>query len=344
MTGGTPPNEPNGPHGPRGPAGPHGPQGGPGPYEPPGSGSLVGALAPYLAQFAVVAREEHLTHAADLLGVSQPTLSRTMSRLESLLSVPLFLHVGRGIRLTPQGRRLLERAEQALALLDLAGQEIAADADAEHGLVRLAHLKSLGPRVVPALLGAFHAEHPAVRFVLTEASSPRMIELLRSGDVDLCLIAPAPDAAGIESEVLWEQELRLVVPTGHRWAGRARVALAGARDEPFVAMTREYGTRLLADALCREAGFSPRIALETDATDTVRALVAAGMGIAVLPHEGSPHPGTVDLALTRAPGGPAATRPLCLAWAGHAVRPPAATLVREFLRAHRSAPDRPNGP
>lgn len=325
MTQRTPPNGVDGAGGAPGPGGPGEP-----------GGDLVTALAPYLAQFVVVAREEHLTHAADLLGVSQPTLSRTMSRLESLLSVPLFVHVGRGIRLTPQGRRLLERAEEALTLLDLAQQEIAAEADAEHGLVRLAHLKSLGPRVVPALLGAFHTEHPYVRFKLTEASSVRMVELLRAGEADLCLIAPAPDAAGIDCEMLRRQELRLVVPAGHRWAARPRVALADCRYEAFVAMAEDYGTRRIADALCQDAGFVPRVVFETDATDTVRGLVAEGLGIALLPYEGLTRPGTADLPLALAPGAPPPTRSLCVAWSSHTVHPPAATLVREFLRGYRT--------
>ncbi|MFD5144594.1 LysR family transcriptional regulator [Streptomyces sp. NPDC058401] len=318
------------------PNGVPGADGVPGPGAPGEPGAdLATALAPYLAQFVVVAREEHLTHAADLLGVSQPTLSRTMSRLESLLSVPLFVHVGRGIRLTPQGRRLLERAEGALVLLELAQQEIAAEADAEHGLVRLAHLKSLGPRVVPALLGAFHAEHPYVRFTLTEASSVRMVELLRAGEADLCLIAPAPDAAGIDCETLRRQELRLVLPAGHRWATRPRVALADCRYEAFVAMAEDYGTRRIADGLCQDAGFVPRVVIETDSVDTVRGLVAEGLGIALLPYEGLTRPGTADVLLTLAPGAPPPTRSLCVAWSSHAVHPPAATLVREFLRGYR---------
>jgi DNA-binding transcriptional LysR family regulator len=298
-----------------------------------GPGRLTPALVPLLAQFAAVAREEHLTRAAEELGVSQPTLSRAMTRLEAQLGVPLFLHVGRGIRLTPQGRRLLDRAEAALAVLDLADRELASEADAEYGLIRLAHLKSLGARVIPSLLKRFHALHPHVRFDLTETSSRRMEDLLRTGEADLCLLSPPSADPGIESVPLRRQEMRPALPTGHRWADRDAVRLTDAASEPFVAMPEGYGTRALADELCRTVGFTPRLAFTANDTDTIRGLVAAGLGIALLPYEGISHPGTVDLRLINP--GPAhratPSRTLSVAWSAHAVHPAAVTLFRAFL-------------
>jgi DNA-binding transcriptional LysR family regulator len=297
--------------------------------------SLVSAVAPVLAQFAAVAREEHLTHAAEELGISQPTLSRAMNRLEEQLGVPLFSHVGRGIQLTAHGRRLLARAQQALDVLELAGQEVAADTDPEYGQVSLAHLKSLG-MTVPALLRAFRAEHPNVRFRLTEASSDRMLELLRAGEVDLCLIAPLPEDRDIAAIPLLQQDMRLVVPAGHRLAARKSVRLADAASEDFVALREEYGTWQIADALCRAAGFTAHIGVVADAIDTARALVAAGLGIALLPDGGAPRDGTAEIPLAHAPGEvPGVSRTLALAWPGHTIQPAAAALFRGFLTARR---------
>lgn len=297
---------------------------------------MASAVAPVLAQFAAVAREEHLTHAAEALGISQPTLSRAMNRLEAQLGVPLFTHVGRGIRLTAHGRRLLGRAEQALDILELAGQEVAAEADPEYGQVALAHLKSLGTRTVPTLLRAFQAAHPHIRFRLTEASSDQMLELLRAGEVDLCLIAPLPEDPEIAAVPLLQQEIRLVVPSGHRWAARKSVHLPDAASEDFVALRQGYGSRQIADALCRAVGFTPHIGIEADALDTARSLVAGGLGIALLPYEGLPHVGTVEIPLAHAPGEvPGASRTLALAWSLRAVQPAAAALFRGFLTARR---------
>jgi DNA-binding transcriptional LysR family regulator len=293
-------------------------------------------VAPVLAQFAAVAREEHLTHAAEVLGISQPTLSRAMNRLEAQLGVPLFTHAGRGIRLTAHGQRLLARAEQALDVLELAGQEVAAEADPEYGQVSLAHLKSLGTRTVPTLLRAFHAAHPHVRFRLTEASSDQMLQLLRAGEVDLCLIAPLPEDSEIAAVPLLREEIRLVVPAGHRLAARRSVRIQDAAGEDFVALRQGYGSRQIADALCRAAGFTPHIGIEADALDTTRGLVAAGLGIALLPYEGLPRTGTVEIPLARTPGEvPGASRTLALAWCAHAVQPAAVALFRGFLTARR---------
>lgn len=309
--------------------------------------SLVNAVAPVLVQFAAVAREEHLTHAAAELGISQPTLSRAMNRLEEQLGVPLFSHVGRGIQLTAHGRRLLARAEQALGVLELAGQEVAADADPEYGQVSLAHLKSLGT-TVPALLRAFRSEHPDVRFRLTEASSDQMLELLRAGQVDLCLIAPLPEDRDIAAIPLLQQDMRLVVPAGHRWSARKSVRLADAASEDFVALREEYSTRKIADALCQAAGFTAHIGVVADAIDTVHDLVAAGLGIALLPHTGAPRNGTAEIPLAQAPGEFAGvSRTLALAWHAHTIQPAAAALFRSFLTARRgrlAAAIGPGGP
>jgi DNA-binding transcriptional LysR family regulator len=309
--------------------------------------SLVNAVAPVLAQFAAVAREEHLTHAAAELGISQPTLSRAMNRLEEQLGVQLFSHAGRGIQLTAHGRRLLARAEQALGVLELAGQEVAADADPEYGQVSLAHLKSLRT-TLPAVLRAFRAEHPNARFRLTEASSDQMLELLRAGQVDLCLIAPVPEDPDIAAIPLLEQDMRLVVPTGHRWSARKSVRLADAASEDFVALREEYGTRQIADALCQAAGFTAHIGVVADAIDTVRDLVAAGLGIALLPHVGAPRDGTAEIPLAQAPGEFAGvSRTLALAWHAHTIQPAAAAVFRSFLTARRgrlAAAIGPGGP
>ena len=297
--------------------------------------SLVSAVAPVLAEFAAVARAGHLTHAAEELGISQPTLSRAMNRLEEQLGVPLFSHVGRGIQLTAHGRRLLARAEQALDVLELAGQEVAADADPEYGQVSLAHLKSLG-MTVPALLRVFRAAHPNVRFCLTEASSDRMMELLRAGEVDLCLIAPLPEDRDIAAIPLLQQEMRLVVPAGHRWAARKSIRLADAASEDFVALREEYGSRQIADALCRAAGFTAHIGVVADAIDTARGLVAAGLGIALLPYDGASRDGTAEIPIAHAPGQvPGVSRTLALAWPAHTIQPAAVALFRGFLTARR---------
>ncbi|WP_433287877.1 LysR substrate-binding domain-containing protein [Pseudonocardia sp. CA-142604] len=252
------------------------------------------AVAPRLAQFVAVARAEHMTHAAEEIGVPQSTLSRSIARLEADLGVGLFVRSGRTVRLTREGRTLLRHAERALGELTAAGREIHGDADELHGRIGLAFLTTLGVAAVPRLLRDFRATHPDVRFTLVQGPHPLLLERLRSGDADLALTSPLPDEPGLLAEPLDEEELRLAVPADHPLATRREgVALAEAAREPFIGFQRGLGMRGTVDAWCREAGFVPRVAFESGDAETLRGLVGAGLGVGLLPM--SVHPATPEV-------------------------------------------------
>src|ERR1700753_1539877 len=122
----------------------------------------LGALVPLLRQFIAVAREEHMTRAAELLGVPQPTLSRSIARLEAELGVPLFTRPGRSIQLTRHGRDLAAAAQRSLAGLSAAVHRVLAEADPARGRVALGFLHTLGGDAVPPLLRGFRAPYPGV--------------------------------------------------------------------------------------------------------------------------------------------------------------------------------------
>jgi DNA-binding transcriptional LysR family regulator len=252
------------------------------------------AVAPRLAQFVAVARAEHMTHAAEEIGVPQSTLSRSIARLEADLGVELFVRAGRTVRLTREGRTLLRHAERALGELTAAVREIQGDADELHGRIGLAFLTTLGVAAVPRLLRDFRATHPGVRFTLMQGPHALLLERLRSGDADIALTSPLPDEPGLVAEPLDEEELRLAVPAGHALAARRRgVALAEAAREPFIGFQRGFGMRGTVDAWCREAGFVPRVAFEGGDAETLRGLVGAGLGVALLPM--AVHPATPEV-------------------------------------------------
>ena len=126
------------------------------------------ALVPLLRQFVAVAREEHMTRAAESLGVPQPTLSRSIARLEAELGVALFARPGRSIKLTRHGRYLLESSERALLTLTASLERLTGEADPARGRVALGFLHTLGVEIVPRLLRDFRASYPAVRFALVQ--------------------------------------------------------------------------------------------------------------------------------------------------------------------------------
>ncbi|HYH29304.1 MAG TPA: LysR substrate-binding domain-containing protein [Pseudonocardia sp.] len=295
--------------------------------------ALLGALAPRLRHFTAVARTEHMTRAADAIGVPQSTLSRGIARLEHDLGVALFVRAGRAVRLTRAGRTLLRHAERAVAELDAAAREIVTDADAVRGRVALGFLHTFGAEAVPRLLREFRRTHPDVRFDLAQGGRDALLERLRDGEVDLCLTSPLPTDPGLVSAAMYEQELRLVVPAEHPLAvHRDGLPLAAAATAQFVGYRPGFGLRSLTDAWCREAGFVPRMAFEGEDGETLRGLVGAGLGVALLAPGAHQAPGVVELPVTV----PRTTRTVGLAWVADRPVGQAVRVFRDFVR--RSGP------
>jgi DNA-binding transcriptional LysR family regulator len=285
-------------------------------------------LAPRLAQFAAIARHQHVTRAAQQLGMPQPTLSRALARLEADLGITLFARQGRTLRLTRAGVTFRAAAERALAEVERAAESVRLEADPGGGRVAFGFLHTLGPETVPGLLRAFRADHPRVRFQLVQTYAEAMLERLRAGTLDLCLTSPLPDGPGLVVRRLDEQRLRLVVPAGHRLAGRSRVRLAEVAGDPFVTLEPGFGLRRITDALCAEAGFAPRVAFEGEEAETLRGLVAAGLGVALLPPPAVPRPGVTELDVL----GQRAVREIGVAWLdGQTDAPPLAAFKRFLL-------------
>jgi DNA-binding transcriptional LysR family regulator len=290
-----------------------------------------------LAWFVAVAEREHVTDAARELHVSQPALSRALSRVQAAVGVPLFDRQGRNLRLNRFGRLYLEHARRTLADLEAGREAVASESGASGsgGTVVLAFLHTLGAWLVPALLGGFGAEHPEVTLRLAQGTAVEMLRELRDGDVDLILTSPRPEDPSIGWHELATEPLRLAVPPGHRLAQRKRVRLADVADERFVAMKPEYGLRPMSDALFSAAGFTPRIAFEGDDIGTLRGLVAAGLGVALIPPPHSAgaeteHPATPHLQVADR----GAYRRLGLAWDTTRYRSPATEAFRAFVVAH----------
>ncbi|WP_211177070.1 LysR family transcriptional regulator [Pseudonocardia acidicola] len=290
---------------------------------------VLAGTAPRLRQFVAVARTEHVTRAADDIGVPQPTLSRGIARLEAELGIALFVRSGRTLHLTPAGRAFLRHAERALAELEAGARELVGDIDAEHGRVALGFLHTLGSEAVPRLLREFRAEHPGIRIDLAQGGHAVLLDRLRGGEVDLCLTSPLPDEPGLAVATMHEQELRLAVPAEHPLAERrSGLRLADAAGAQFVGFLPGFGLRSIVEAWCREAGFEPRFAFEGEDVETLRGLVGAGLGVALLPPSTrSPVTGVVELPVTT----PRTTRTIGLAWVRDRAAPPPVRALREFV-------------
>jgi DNA-binding transcriptional LysR family regulator len=286
-----------------------------------------------LRRFVTLARAEHLTAAADELGIPQPSLSRSLRRVEDAFGARLFEREHRGLRLNPRGRLVLAAALEATAALDAAREQIAQLDDPESGTVRLAFLHSVATTLVPGLLREYRAQAPAVRFALRQEASPTIADDLDSGEAELAITGPRPVDPALGWCVLERQRLCLVVPPAHPLARRRSVRLAEAAREDFVVLQPGFGFRALTDRLCRAAGFAPRTAFESTDLATIEGLVGAGLGVAVLPAptgSGRTVEGEAVFVPLRDAG---ARRDIGLVWRRAAALSPAAVRFRDFVVA-----------
>src|SRR3954471_24427149 len=253
-----------------------------------------------------VAARGSFSAAAEALSFTQSAISQHVAALERETGTKLVERSPRGVRLTDAGRALVAHADAILARIDAAEEELAAIKGLRGGRLRLACFQSAGATLVPRAVAEFHERHPDVDLGMIEAEPEDAREPLRSGEIDLALIydfESLPDTLDDDLELtpLIDDPYDVIVPSGHRLAKRRGVKLADFADEPWVASTSLCGCRRITERACQEAGFEPRIAFEADETMAAQSLVAAGVGVTLLPRLAlsSVNPGVVTRRLGR---------------------------------------------
>ncbi|AFT99892.1 LysR family transcriptional regulator [Nocardia brasiliensis] len=238
-----------------------------------------------LEWFITLAELERVGAAAERLHLTQPTLSRMLGRLERRLGVELFDRRGKRIVLNEFGRIYYEQARRAQSELDTAAKSIADLNSPANGVVRLSFLHSFGGWLVPQLVGEFRRGSARITFALRQGPAEMVNDDVLSGTSDLGIVSPRPTMSGIGWRGLLRQRLALAVPADHRLVGRRQVRLDEVSDEDFITMHPGYGMRRIVDQLSAAADLRPRISFEASDLVTVAGLVAAGLGVGVLPEE-----------------------------------------------------------
>ncbi len=289
-----------------------------------------------LRWFQLVADGYTVTEVSEVFGVSQPGVSRALARLEQEVGTPLLRRSGRVLRMTHAGAAFKRHVDSLVNDLDDGLAAVSELVDPEAGVVTLAFPLSLGSWLVPGLIRAFRRDHPRVRVVLQRTAvgeSGRVSPLLSTRAADLELTTHRVGGPDVEWRRVLVEPLVLAVGTGHRVAARDAVSLAEVAEEPFVMRRAPSGMRTQTLLLCAAAGFEPEIAFEADDLPTVRGLVAAGLGVAVVPAMGLPAPTTFArtrlLPLTDAD----AEREVGLAWVAGRPLLPSAEAFRRFVLA-----------
>jgi molybdate transport repressor ModE-like protein len=255
-----------------------------------------------------VAARGSFSAAAEALSFTQSAVSQHVAALEREAGTQLVERRRSGVRLTEAGRVLVGHADAILARIESAEEDLAALAGLRGGRLRLMSFQSGGATLAPRAVAAFHERHPQVELSMLEAEPDEAGERLRAGDVDLALVydhesTPGLLAPGLELCHLLDDRYDAILPADHELAGRARLSLADLAGEQWVASTSLCGCRQITETMCREAGFEPRVAFEADDTMAAQALVAAGVGVALLPELAltTLHPGVVARRLVNAP-------------------------------------------
>jgi DNA-binding transcriptional LysR family regulator len=246
----------------------------------------MGVQLQQLRYFLAVAETRHFTQAADMLDVSQPTLSKQIHTLEATLGTSLFERIRGAVTLTAAGETLLPFARRMIADADAARDEVRDIIGLRRGEVRLGATPSLCSSLVPAVLRRFRSAHPDISLYVTEGSSSDLNAGLLAHSLDLALIvAPAQgvDPALDAAPILRESLVVASVAGGPPPTEHAELALAELEHTPLVMFRPGYDLRDVTLEACRRAGFTPRFAVEGGEMDAVLAFVEAGLGVAVVP-------------------------------------------------------------
>ncbi|MFH8346616.1 LysR family transcriptional regulator [Streptomyces sp. NPDC018045] len=224
-----------------------------------------------------------ITEAAAHLHISQPTLSQQLKALEKTVGTPLLERTPRGAHLTPAGRAFLPGARHALAGADRATGAARAVAGMVHGQLHLATVLSVAIGVVPSVLAAWHRTHPHVDVVLHEYGDLDSFAASLTGATADVALGPLPDGWDGPHCPLGAEEFVAIVPPGDRLAGRRTVRLTEFADRRWVLYGPSHGLSAVVSQLCAEAAFTPSAAIRSTQTAALPRLVAAGLGVAVVP-------------------------------------------------------------
>ena len=253
-----------------------------------------------------VAARGSFSAAAEALSFTQSAVSQQVAALERETGATLVERGARGIRLTEAGEALVRHTDAVLARLEDAEEELKAIAGLRGGRLRMAAFQSAGATLVPRAVAAFHERHPEVELSMVEGEPSETIPLLKTGEIDIAFAfdipaRPEPRDPAVEYVTLVEDPFDLVLPRGHRLAGRRRFGLSELAEEWFVTPTGRYQCYTVVERACVEAGFEMKVAFETDENMAAQAFVATGVGVSVMPRLALEplHPGVVVRSLGR---------------------------------------------
>jgi DNA-binding transcriptional LysR family regulator len=241
-----------------------------------------------LKVFVEVAKQGSISAAAEELSYTQSAVSQQIAALEAETGVTLIERLPRGVRLTTAGATLLTHAEGILGRLAAAEADMEAIAGLRGGQLRMASFPTAGATLMPLAIAMFRAQHPEVELTLAEGEPEEIAPRLYAGEFDLALLFEFEGTSeSLVSDLvrmpLFEDPMFLALPADHPLAGRRTLRLADLRAEAWVQTSSSSPCARHVVRCCHVAGFEPIVSFESDDYQTVQGLVAAGVGVALIP-------------------------------------------------------------
>jgi LysR family hydrogen peroxide-inducible transcriptional activator len=234
-----------------------------------------------LRHFLRVTEFANFTKAADAVGLSLPALSRSIARLEEELGQPLFERQTRNVALTDAGTLLLGRARQILSLADDIKAEISDDG--ETGRIRIGAIPTIAPYFLPERLQKFQRMHPQAKVIVQEDTTDNLLKKLADGVVDVAIAAMPIEARYLQVESLFEEELLLVMSTGHPLCEKKIIRASDIESLPFVLLGEAHCLTDSVVSFCRQKSFHPVSVERTSQLAMVQELVSLNHGVSLVP-------------------------------------------------------------
>src|SRR5262245_44914968 len=283
-----------------------------------------------------VAAQGSFSEAASALNYTQSAVSQAIATLEAEAGVPLLERDRRRIRPTSAGERLIDHAGKILTQLDAAEAELGAIAGVKGGELRMASFPTAGATLMPLAIAEFRSAHPEVALSLVEDEPEEIAPRLRDGEFDLALLFEFDGSGvigpGIRGTPLFDDPMQLALPKGHPLSSKEKVTIEDLSEQAWVQTSEASACARHVVRICRDAGFEPRVSFESDDYLTVQGLVAAGVGVALIPQLALSPGVSYDIAVRELhPAG--LVRRVVAATPGASVSLPAAAAMLDVLQA-----------
>ncbi|MCF6800406.1 LysR family transcriptional regulator [Bacillus sp. ET1] len=281
-----------------------------------------------LEYFRTLAQIQHFTQAAKELHITQPALSLSIAKLEDELGVSLFERQGRKVCLNRYGEIFLKRIETALIEIEKGKQELLEELNPVTGTISLAFLHIMGTQIVPRLISEFGQKYPNIQFELSQFSNDVAVNKLEKGNCDFFITTSVFLKEGIRKLDLLTEELFIAVPDTHYLSQNKEVDLFEIENEAYIGIKSNCGLRDTLDLFFQKKGFTPKVKFEGEEVTTVAGLVAAGLGVSILPL--APALQLDGISWLRLKN-PSCTRNIGITWTESNYMSPSAQLFKTFI-------------